>query len=297
VGEDVGLLYDMLQSPAAIEKLAGNLAAGITPLVTRRGVLAWLRWLVRPVLDKVLKLVATNVARSERKTPLTALSPKAEPGLIEYLSGPLIRQLASEAPNRDGELPTQLKFVFGHTHKPFVATRKIPGLANPVRIFNSGGWVVDTLTVEPLHGCNLILVDEHLEVACVRLYNQSADRQSYKVRLDNGLPAEQGPFYQRLSGLIHADQEPWASFSAACADLVIEREKALDTIITNAGQPRASGSPPPPPEAPPEPELQAPAPQPAPPASTSTDEAETLPGDSHGAGYGDGDGDGDQGEG
>jgi hypothetical protein len=251
VGEDVGLIYDMLQSDEAIQKLSGNLAAGITAAWTKKGILASLRWFIQPIVCKALKMVASRIAASERKTPKAALSRDAETGLMAYLSGPLIKQLASEAPHQGGRLPEQVKFVFGHTHKPFLSTRIVPGLANPVRIFNTGGWVVDTLEVEPLHGANMVLIDENLEVACVRLYNQAADAAAYRVKLDDGLPAEQGPFYARLSGLIRSDDDPWRSFSAAAARLVAEREKALATIIANAGQPRPSGSPtapsPPPP--------------------------------------------------
>ncbi len=256
VGEDVGLMYDMLQSDKAIQQLAGNLATGIAKKIPGKGVLGWLHWLIEPVLDKVLKMVASNVAASERRTPTKPLSDKAEPGMMAYLGGPLIKQLAGEAPNRDGQLPDQLKFIFGHTHKPFVSTRVVPGLAKPVRIFNSGGWVVDTLEVEPLHGANMVLIDENLEVACVRMYNQNKDPGGYRVRLDDGLPAEQGPFYQRLSGILHPDDDVWKSFSAAVAGLVTEREKALAVIIDNAGKPRPSGSPtaPPTPPAPPVPQ-------------------------------------------
>jgi len=243
VGEDVGLIYDMLQSDAAIQELAGNLAAGIAEKVPRKGVIGRFHWLIRLILDKGIKLVATNVAATERKNPTTALSEKAEPGLMAYLSGPLLKQLASEAPNHDGQLPDQLKFVFGHTHKPCLDTRVVPGLANPVRIFNTGGWVVDTLDVEPLHGANLALIDESLEVACVRLYNQAKDPAAYRVRLDDGLPAEQGPFYRRLSEIIKADDAVWTTLSSAAASLVTEREDALARIIANAGQPRPSGSP------------------------------------------------------
>ena len=103
-----------------------------------------------------------------------------------------------------------------------------------MRIFNSGGWVVDTEAVEPLHGCNLVLLDETLEVACVRLYNQDPTKANYRVGMDHGVPVEQGPFYERLSGLIKPDEEPWKSFSASVADLVGEREEALKTIIANA---------------------------------------------------------------
>lgn len=241
VGEDVGLVYDMLQSDAAVKMLASNLAGGIAKRTPRRGVVGRVRWLIRFVLDKVFTFVAAKVAASERRTPTNALSANAEVGLNAYLRGPLLRQLAAEAPQRDGTLPDQVKFVFGHTHKPFVGTRDVPGLANPVRIFNSGGWVVDTLEVEPLHGATVVLIDENLEVACVRLYNQAADASDYRVQLDDGLPAEQGPFFQRLSGLISPDDDVWGRFSAAVAGLVTEREKALKEIIANAGKPRPSG--------------------------------------------------------
>jgi hypothetical protein len=248
VGEDVGLVYDMLQSPAAIEKLAGNLASGIAKKLPRQGVIGWFHWLIRLVLDKGLKMVASNIAVSERKTPTKALSDKAEPGLLAYLGGPMLKQLASETHNEDGQLPEQLKFVFGHTHKPFVGTRTIPGLAQPVRIFNSGGWVVDTPEIEKLHGANLVLIDENLEVACVRLYNQAARAADYQVRMDDGLPVEQGDFYRRLSRLIDDNADVWNTFSAAAASLVVEREQALKRIIANAGQPRPSGSPTAPPK-------------------------------------------------
>ncbi len=243
VGEDVGIIYDMLQSDEAIQKLAVNLADGITATSTRKGTAAHFRWLIRPLLQKMIKMLASRIAASERKAPAAALSDNAETGLMAYLAGPLVRQLASEAPHRDGRLPEQVKFVFGHTHKPFVGMRDVLGLANPVRVFNTGGWVVDTLEVEPLHGANLALIDENLEVACVRLYNQAVDATAYHVRVDDGLPPEQGPFYRRLSGLIQPGDDVWASFSEAAATLVNEREKTLAEIIANAGQPRPSRSP------------------------------------------------------
>jgi hypothetical protein len=243
VGEDVGLVYDMLQSDEAIQKLAGNLAAGITNAWIKNGKLAPLRWPTRRILTRVLKMVAARIAARERTTPQAALSQDAENGLATYLRGPLIKQLVAEARHHNGTVPDQLKLVFGHTHKPFIGTRVVPGLAKPVRVFNTGGWVVDTLNVEPLHGASVVLIDEHLEVACVRLYNQAADTADYRVRLDDGLPAEQGPFYRRLSGLIQADDEVWKKLSEAAAELVTERTKALARIIADAGRSRPSRPP------------------------------------------------------
>jgi len=264
VGEDVGLIYDMLQSDQAIETVARNLANGIVARLPHKGLVGWLRGVIRPVLDWGLKKVAADVAASERRTPKSALSPKTQAGLLTYLGGPTVKQLASEAPNRDGALPEQVKFIFGHTHKPFVASYTVPGLSKPVHAFNSGGWVVDTLAVEPLHGANMVLIDENFEVACVRLYNQASAPGDYRVHLDDGLPAEQGPFYQRLSSLIRPGDPVWANFSAAAAGLVTEREKALATIIANAGNPRPSGAPPAPP---------APVDQPTPPEVTKVVDA------------------------
>ena len=234
VGADVGLIYDMLQSDAAMRQLASSVAAGVT---ARSGGPLWRRWVERRVLDVGLRSVLARVAASERKAPTAPLSVNAQAGLLAYLGGPLLRQLAAEAPERDGRLPEQVKFVFGHTHKPFVGARSVPGYARPIRIFNTGGWVVDTLTVEPLHGANLVLIDETLEVAAVRLYNQAADPGAYRIRLDDGLAEEQGAFYRRLSELVHPDDDPWKGFSAAAARLVPEREQTLAKIIAAAGKP------------------------------------------------------------
>lgn len=244
VGEDVGLIYDMLQSPDAIDTAAGNLSAGLFARLPRRGLAGRLRWLARPAINRVVRRVATHLAGSERRTPRIALTDRSAAGLMTYLSGPLLRQLRSEPGLLRGEsggsgtLPEQLKFVFGHTHKPFSATHDVPGLSRPVRVFNSGGWVVDTLGVEPLHGANMVLVDENLEVACVRVYNQSADPGSYRVSLDDGVPEEHGPFHERLSALVDPAQPVWRDLSAAIAALVMERRQALAWIIAHAGNPR-----------------------------------------------------------
>jgi hypothetical protein len=235
VGDDVGLIYDMLQSNEAIDRVAANLAAAIVKQVPRNGLVGHFGWLIRLGLNRLVKTVASDVAASERRTPTVALSDKTRAGLTAYLSGPVAKQVASES---GGAIPQHIKLVFGHTHKPFIETSTIAQLGGEVQIFNSGGWVVDTLAVEPLHGANMVLIDENLEVACVRMYNQAGVASAYRVRMDDAVVAEQGPFYHRLSDLIQADEALCTSFSLAVAALVTERERALSTIIANAGQPR-----------------------------------------------------------
>ena len=48
-----------------------------------------------------------------------------------------------------GEVGDDVGFIFGHTHKPFVLDRQLAGYPSPVRISNTGGWVVDTSTPAP----------------------------------------------------------------------------------------------------------------------------------------------------
>src|SRR5205807_8784895 len=58
---------------------------------------------------------------------------------------------------------------------------KPAGYHRPLWIYNTGGWVVDSLKPAPLQGGAVILIDEALNVASLRVYNQAADASSYRV--------------------------------------------------------------------------------------------------------------------
>jgi hypothetical protein len=152
-------------------------------------------------------------AQFERRTatpnsaPVTSASRRF---LISYLNDQVAGQLRRDQPNHpteDSKLPRQLKFVFGHTHKPFIGSEMVPSFgAIPVRIFNTGGWVVDTLKADHRHGANLVLVDDDLEVACVRLYNQSDEPDSYRVCTDESTaPTLAAPCETLVVGIIRAN--------------------------------------------------------------------------------------------
>ncbi|MDQ1442365.1 MAG: hypothetical protein QOG97_2593, partial [Acidimicrobiaceae bacterium] len=74
------------------------------------------------------------------------------------------------------------------------------------------------------------------------LFNQATRSTDYRVRLDDGLPAEQGPFYQRLSTLIRPDDDVFKNFSKAVAGLVTERGRSLTDIIEHAFDTEAPAS-------------------------------------------------------
>jgi UDP-2,3-diacylglucosamine pyrophosphatase LpxH len=222
VGQDVSRLYDMLQSPEAMQRLGLTLATAIAERAPGGRVR---RWMTARVVRDLMSHLAGRATRLERHHPTEPLSANAQLGLQEYLEGPLLAQLTAER----GTVP-ETTLVFGHTHKPFEATREAAGYPAPVDLANTGGWVVDTTEANPLQGAAAVLVDENLHVASLRLYNQAVDGAQYQVRVApvGGSDAE---FVNRLSGLVHPESGTWRALSDAVALAVPRRQRALATII------------------------------------------------------------------
>ncbi len=233
VGADVGLVYASLQSEPAMKQLAHNLATGIA------GKLTWpspMRWLGGKVLDFGLGRLVRLASRLERSDPSKPLSAKADQGLHLYLQGPLRSQLLEEIGDKWYELPDvpkDLTFVFGHTHKPFEVELAPKGYRGPVSVYNTGGWVVDSERSAPLQGGAAILLDEDLNVASLRVYNQ----EDYRVRLAQVHADAPNPLLDRLSGLIDADAGPWAALAAATHAVVDERHIDLGELIKRGPAP------------------------------------------------------------
>ena len=120
--------------------------------------------------------------------------------------------------------------MFGHTHKPFETSRDAKGFEEPVKLANTGGWVVDTIDTNPLQGAAAILVDEDLHVASLRLYDQQADATDYRVRVAPVTDPE-ADIVKRLSEIVRPDKGCWRSLSQAVSVAVPERHQALATII------------------------------------------------------------------
>jgi UDP-2,3-diacylglucosamine pyrophosphatase LpxH len=227
VGEDVNRLYDMLQSEEAMQRLVLTLATAIAQRAPGgRG----RRWITTKVVRDLLNHVARRAGRLERHHPSAALSVNARQGLQEYLAGPLLTQLRAE--QRDVPATT---LVFGHTHKPFEDRMPVAGFPSPVDLANTGGWVVDTLQQNPFQGAAAVMVDEALEVASLRLYNQQATAQDYAVRVAP-VSGGDGALARRLSDVVRPDVGPWRALSDAAAQAVGERHRVLKTIIDRANR-------------------------------------------------------------
>lgn len=239
-GTDVGVIYDMLQSKKATEAMGHNVAkavAGAVKLPTP--IPAVIRW----VLTKLIRFGLARGKGLERKQPGSGaeapqaadpLSKRGRAGLHAYLTGPLALQIAA-ANVPKGRMPDDITFVFGHTHKPYQqalakedAYQKFPQYRS---VYNTGGWVVDTLEPESRHGAAVVVVAEDLTVASIHMYQQQPvglTPHPVEVCTADGLD---DPFLDALRGRIEAGSDVWSRFTADVTKKVPERYTALQILI------------------------------------------------------------------
>jgi hypothetical protein len=225
VGVDVALIYESLQSKQATDRIVGDLARGLAGHV-RHGRLR--RRMARRVLTTALDLAVSRVSARERRHTAAVLSPDAQHGLREYVEGPLRNQLVAEC---NGDPPSELTFAFGHTHKPFVDVMEAAGYPTPLTVMNTGGWVVDGLEPEPLHGAAAVLVDEDMKTVMLRFYAQRAHPSEYKTVIETPPGTADSEFARRIKAIVEADRKPWSEFGTTVAAIVAQRNQDLAEII------------------------------------------------------------------
>jgi UDP-2,3-diacylglucosamine pyrophosphatase LpxH len=227
VGPDVEIIYDKLQDEKQLKKLVSNLATGLAAKPKRS---SWKNWLEARMLRKVLNLILFAASRAERNQPEELLGEDTAKGLRAYIEGPVMNQIQIE---KGGDVPPNLGFVFGHTHKPFQQDMDFRGYHSNVKIYNSGGWVVDTLQRQPLHGGAVILADENLHLTSLRMYNEAEELSGYSVKVEAAThPQDAGnPFHDRINSLVDSSKDPWKTFSAVVFGAVPMRVKNLQEKI------------------------------------------------------------------
>lgn len=178
-------------------------------------------WLARWIMAKVTKIMAK---RAETRTAQTIRS-KTEQGLTEYLTGPVYNQIIKE----NGRVPEDLTVIFGHTHQPFASDLyNLERFPSPVKVYNTGGWVLATAEPVEIHGGATVLIDEDLNTTSLRLYQQGDTPEDGQVRVIQAWPNGNGDdyFHQSMAELVDYRQEPWKSFSAVISQEV-SRHAAL----------------------------------------------------------------------
>jgi hypothetical protein len=209
VGIDVSRIYADLQSPGNLDVLATNLAHAFT---SRPQNPKWLRGVESTALGAILRREVRNSARAERGMSSAALSPKGRAGLCSYLEG----VVASQVKDQLGSSPSRSRFVFGHTHKPFLEGWDVKGFTGPMTIANTGGWVVDTATAAPCQGGAMVVVDDDLNSAVLVAYQQDTDGVApARVLPEPPEIAGTNPLPAYISERLAADDQPWKAVGGA----------------------------------------------------------------------------------
>ena len=217
VGEDVGFIYADLVSPDDVDAFVSNL---ISALLAKGKGHSWLHPAERLILNAIFRREANHVARTERGTPTVTLTDAGKTGLRQYLEGPVRLQLKAEW----GDVPDDLTFVYGHTHKPFTDRWAAAGFPSPVRIANTGGWVVDTAAPSAVQGGVAVLVSDELETASLQFYRQGTGPVPVQFLPPPG-GGQPSAWQQELAGRVDPAAGPWAAVSRDAAELVAQRHR------------------------------------------------------------------------
>ena len=219
-------IYDVIQNEKALARLMDAVARNLT---AKSGFLVGSaeRLAIRYGLGSLLDIVASS---RERGITGELLTSDTKDGLAKYLVS-----LATRLRRRIPDLPADVSLVLGHTHKPF--SEWWPDAAWPgggLRVYNTGGWVVDHATAQPLMGGAVALVSDELDVALVRFYQQIDDPADWRMTVE-AVKAGQGggAFAARLQAIIDSDTGPFASFTRTAAELIGERREAMGRILAS----------------------------------------------------------------
>ncbi len=223
-GALIEVIYDTLQDPHAVEGLIEVIAANLTRSKGKASAKVE-RW----VIDDVIGGVAQKFAAARDRSITDELLSDGSRRLLARYIGSLRQRLADET----GTLPSDASLIIGHTHKPF--TQWWPDETWPaggLRVFNTGGWVVDHYASQPLTGGAVALVSEELDVALLRLYQQVDDPSAWTISVETVADTPSGEaFAAHIEGSIDAKASPWSTFSAAAADLVLARRREMESIL------------------------------------------------------------------
>ncbi|MBQ1764916.1 MAG: metallophosphoesterase [Aquincola sp.] len=192
---------------------------------------------VEQLLRALMDVTIGRGAESERDDDLQLMSASGRQLLIDYLAGPLKRQLDEALAKVSPTAPTRLgatRFIYGHTHKPFEREFAVPGYPMPVAVYNTGGWVIDQPTMGGTQGAAAVLVDAALNVASLRLFQDPANGHMKPVQVSDvgSMRPQPNPLRDALLGAVEAQRAAWQVFSqAACAAAELQAARLLDRFF------------------------------------------------------------------
>jgi hypothetical protein len=179
----------------------------------------------------MVDVVVGKFSQVERFGFTRHLSPESVEGLRTYLAGPVLHQMHAELE----QMPDDVTFVFGHTHKPFEDELVVDGFERPINIYNTGGWVLDTSLFSTVEGAAIIFVDDDLNTASLRLFNMPLNETTPNLRgtmkasvlAANTQSRAPNPMADRLRTAVEQTEAEWASFHEAVRMDLIERQALI----------------------------------------------------------------------
>ncbi len=231
IGEDAGSLYETMLSAGASHDFAESISRRITGgLHAKLGLNPKIPLKYGVTLDNLIRagvdLTAGRAAERQRDGYGHVLGEDEIEDMGWYLSTPLARQMREEL----SDMPRELSFIFGHTHKPFQDELLVDGFDVPVGVFNTGGWVLDEPTLMPVQGCAAMLVSDELEVASLRLFNDPTDGTIAPVRVEGS--GRQTRLVDETAEAVERASSHWAEFSRTVhARIIEEADKRTHTLL------------------------------------------------------------------
>jgi hypothetical protein len=229
-----------LQSERGSEEFLGRLAAVIAGRIIARipfGSEPKLQNSVTMVTKAAINTTLGQMMELERLSFLDVLSRTGLKGLRWYLDEPLttqIREETSRSTRVENIREQPLTFIFGHTHKPFEDEIVAANYREPVRVFNTGGWVLDEPRLDTVQGASMILIDEHANVAALRLFGCPVNGvpSPVEVRGTGRFSDMENPLIGKLRGVLENSRGQWQNFTGtAAAELQVRRKVIAEDVI------------------------------------------------------------------
>jgi len=227
---DVGPLVENLYISLGVRKARDRLIRNLAGSLIKKYDCCWLKLLQKPIEFFLQKIVDNIVNRERSRINGKPLSAKGEKGLKKYLTGPVFAQWRHEI---KGE-PDRVTFIFGHTHKPYEKRYRFGGYPqNRVDVYNTGGWVVERTFPEPIHGAAAVLLDDNLNTASLRLYNETKYPELYRVRVQEAArdSTTPNPLTRHVRSLLEKTSSTWNEFSRITTEEIEKHRKYLQYRI------------------------------------------------------------------
>ena len=190
------------------------------------------------LVNGMLDFTVGKIAESERNAFKTVLSPSGVKGLKAYLQMLTLPRYQPGSPVEYNLSPEdtkkQVSFIFGHTHKPFQDQLITENFTQPVNVYNTGGWVLDSPKMDGTQGAAIVLVDSDLNVASLRLFNNPLNNDVFEVRAEGvgGYADTVNPLVQILKEKLK-NQKDWGIFTTAFKEGVLLRARIARRAFFN----------------------------------------------------------------